>query len=62
LDGGLNRSTQHFNLTQFSAADQAAARLMLLMLYSMLLLDEEQVDGWQTLATKPIGQPIDLAA
>ena len=42
--------------TVLPSADTAA------MLFWALLASGQIVDGWQTLSTKPIGQPIDLAA
>jgi putative transposase len=46
-------------------ADRTPAETAAMLFWALLAsgqIDMRKVDGWQTLATKPIDQPIDLAA
>lgn len=52
-------------MMKIAAANVAHSLADLLLLWALLAsgqINMRKVDGWQTLATKPIDQPIDLAA
>ena len=57
---GCTRSSNEGSNTDRAAADTAA--MLFWALFASGQISMRKVDGWQTLATKPIDQPIDLAA